>query len=214
MQRESTWEVKDAYETEETRNTGVSRAKPRKTRQPDIVQGGKGLPMKYIAVFAVLVTVFVFANLVHESKMLSYLSSDPKVCVNCHPMTTHYETWQHSSHRNRATCVDCHLPRDSFVNKMLAKARDGYNHSVAMTFKTYGPNLRVSNDAARRIQDNCIICHREVVSQMLINSALHAKVADSTVQMGRRCWECHRGLPHGTMRNLSATQNNFTVKVF
>ena len=62
----------------------------------------------------------------------------------------------------QATCVDCHLPRDSFVNKMLAKARDGYNHSVAMTFKTYGPNLRISSDAARRIQENCIACHREI----------------------------------------------------
>jgi cytochrome c nitrite reductase small subunit len=169
--------------------------------------------MKYIAILSVVVVLGVFANLVHESKMLSYLSSDPKVCINCHTMITHYETWQHSSHRARATCVDCHLPRDSFVNKMLAKARDGYNHSVAMTFKTYGYNLRISSDAARRIQDNCISCHRENVSQMLTNSGLYEKVADSGVQMGRRCWECHRGLPHGTMRNLTATQNNFSVKV-
>jgi cytochrome c nitrite reductase small subunit len=170
--------------------------------------------MKYIAMLAVIVVIGVFANLVHESKALSYLSSEPSVCVNCHPMTTHFVTWQHSSHRNRATCVDCHLPRDTFLNKMLAKARDGYNHSVAMTFKTYGPNLRISTDAARRIQDNCIACHKEVVSQMLENSTLYEKVADSTVRMGRRCWECHRELPHGTMRNLSATQNNFTVQLF
>lgn len=170
--------------------------------------------MKYFAFFSVLVALAVFANLVHESRMLSYLSSDPKVCINCHPMLTHYATWQHSSHRSRATCVDCHLPHDTFLNKMLAKARDGYNHSVAMTFKTYGNNLRVSTDAARRIQDNCIACHRELVSQMRMNSALYEKMGDPTVQMGRRCWDCHRGLPHGTMRNLTATQNNFTVKVF
>jgi len=168
--------------------------------------------MKYLAIFSVLVVVGVFANLVYESKMLSYLSSNPEACINCHPMLTHYATWQQSSHRTRATCVDCHLPRDSFVNKMLAKARDGYNHSVAMTFKTYGANLRVSNDAARRIQDNCIACHREAVSQMLDNSALYQRQADSTVQMGQRCWQCHRSLPHGTMRNLAATQENFSVK--
>ncbi|MBV5318414.1 MAG: cytochrome c nitrite reductase small subunit [Desulfobulbaceae bacterium] len=169
--------------------------------------------MKYIAIFAVFAVLGVFANLVHESKMLSYLSSEPKVCITCHPMITAFETWQHSSHRARATCVDCHLPRDTFAHKMMSKARDGYNHSVAMTFKTYGNNLRISSDAARRIQDNCISCHREVVSQMLTNSALYQKVADSGVQMGRRCWDCHRGVPHGTMRNLTATQNNFTVKV-
>ena len=169
--------------------------------------------MKYLALLSVLAVLGVFANLVHESKALSYLSSDPKVCINCHPMTTHYETWQHSSHRTRATCVDCHLPRDSFFNKMLAKSKDGYRHSMAMTFKTYGPNLRITDDAARRIQDNCIACHQEVVSQMQANSALYDKESDKTVQMGRRCWECHRGLPHGTMRNLSATQNTFAVKL-
>lgn len=165
--------------------------------------------MKYIVMFALVVVVGVFVNLVHESNVLSYLSSDPKVCINCHPMFTAYATWQHSSHWNRAVCIDCHLPRDTFLNKMMAKARDGYHHSVAMTFKTYGYNLRISNDAAKRIQDNCISCHRELVSQMLENSKLYQKTADNTVQMGRRCWDCHRGLPHGIMRNLTATQNNF-----
>ena len=168
--------------------------------------------MKYFAMFCVVVTIAVFANLVHESKMLSYLSSDPVVCVTCHPMNVHYETWLHSSHRSKATCVDCHLPHDSVINKYLAKARDGYNHSVAMTFKTYGANLRVSDDAARRIQDNCISCHRETVSQRLANSSLYEKPGKDPVATGRTCWQCHRGVPHGTMRNLMATQNNFTIK--
>ncbi|MEE4135210.1 MAG: cytochrome c nitrite reductase small subunit [Desulforhopalus sp.] len=168
--------------------------------------------MKYVAIISVLAVVAVFANLVSESKMLSYLSSDPTACINCHTMETHFATWQHSSHRERATCVDCHLPRDSFFNKMLAKTRDGYRHSVAMTFKTYGNNLRITSDAAQRIQQNCISCHRHTVEQMLENSTLYQSVADSSVEMGRRCWECHRGLPHGTMRNLTATQNNFGVQ--
>ncbi|MDX2495066.1 MAG: cytochrome c nitrite reductase small subunit [Desulfuromusa sp.] len=167
--------------------------------------------MKYIATCCVLVTIGLFAYVVNESKMLSYLSSDPKVCINCHTMNTHYATWQHSSHREKASCVDCHLPRDSFVNKMIAKARDGYNHSVAMTFGTYGYNLRISNNAATRIQDNCISCHGEIVSQMLDNSKLY-EMTDSHVQMGRNCWDCHREVPHGTTRNLTTTQNNLGVK--
>jgi cytochrome c nitrite reductase small subunit len=166
--------------------------------------------MKYLVMLAVVAVIGVSVNLVHESKVLSYLSSDPKVCINCHPMLTYYASWQHSSHRDRATCVDCHLPRDTFLHKMMAKARDGYHHSLAMTLKSYGYNLRISNDAAIRIQDNCISCHSEIVSQMLTNSKLYQKTADSAVQMGRRCWDCHRGLPHGTMRNLTATQNNFS----
>jgi cytochrome c nitrite reductase small subunit len=165
--------------------------------------------MKYLVMFAVVVVIGVFVNLVNESKVLSYLSSDPKVCINCHPMLSYYASWQHSSHRDRATCADCHLPRDTFVNKMMAKARDGYHHSMAMTFKTYGYNLRISQNAATRIQDNCISCHRGVVSQMLENSRHYQKFTDSAVQMGRRCWDCHRSIPHGTMTNMTAIQNNF-----
>lgn len=167
--------------------------------------------MKYVATCCVLMAIALFAYVVNESKMLSYLSSDPKVCINCHTMNTHYATWQHSSHRERATCVECHLPRDSFANKMLAKAKDGYNHSMAMTFKTYGYNLRASADAAKRIQDNCIACHSEIVSQMIDNSKLYGNV-DADVQMGRKCWDCHREVPHGTTRNLTTTQNNLGVK--
>lgn len=167
--------------------------------------------MKYLATCCVVVVIGLFAYVANASKMLSYLSSDPKVCINCHTMNTHYATWQHSSHREKAGCVDCHLPRDSFVKKMLAKARDGYKHSVAMTFGTYGYNLRTSASAATRIQDNCISCHAEIVSQMLANSKLY-EINDSDVQMGRRCWDCHREVPHGTTRNLTTTQNNLGVK--
>lgn len=167
--------------------------------------------MKYVAICSVVAVIGMFAYLVNESKMLSYLSSDPKVCINCHAMNTHYATWQHSSHREVASCVDCHLPRDTVVNKLIAKTRDGFNHSLAMTLGNYGANLRTSADAARRIQANCIACHETVVSQMLENSRLYAPV-DSSVQMGRPCWDCHRGVPHGTTRNLTATQYNLGVK--
>lgn len=172
---------------------------------------GTGNVMKYVATCCVLLVVGLFVYVVSESKALSYLSSDPKVCINCHTMNTHYATWQHSAHREKATCVDCHLPHGSLFKKMLAKSRDGYNHSVAMTFRTYGYNMRVSNDAAQRIQDNCIRCHGEIVSQMLETSKLYTQ-KDSQVQMGRRCWDCHRGTPHGTTRNLTTTQNNLGVK--
>lgn len=101
------------------------------------------------------------------------------------------------------------LPNDGFVNKWMAKARDGMRHSTAMTLRNYGMNLHVTDDAAGRIQANCIRCHESAVSQMLDNSALYAKQRDDTVQTGRRCWECHRSVPHGRMRNLAATQNNF-----
>ncbi len=167
--------------------------------------------MKIVAICSVAVVIGMFAYLVHEAKVFSYLSGDPKVCVNCHAMNTHYATWQHSSHREQASCVDCHLPHDSIVNLLIAKTKDGYNHSLAYTLGGYGNNLRVSTDAAQRIQANCIACHETIVSQMLENSARYQKF-DSQVQMGRKCWDCHRQVPHGTTRALTTAQFNLGVK--
>lgn len=169
-----------------------------------------GNAMKYVAACCVVAVVGLFAFVAHESKMLTYLSSDPKVCINCHAMNAHYATWQHSSHRDSASCVDCHLPRDSFVDKIIAKSRDGYNHSLAMTLGSYGNNLRIKGNAEKRIQANCIACHQELVSQMMANVEQYHK--EGRVATERPCWDCHRGLPHGTTRNLLATQNNIGVK--
>ena len=167
--------------------------------------------MKILAICSVAAVIGLSGYLVAESKMLSYLSTDPKVCINCHAMNAHYASWQHSSHREVASCVDCHLPHDSLVNKLVAKAKDGFNHATAFTFGSYEANLRVTDDAARRIQDNCIACHEEMVSQMVKVSQLYDR-HESQVAMGRPCWECHRQLPHGTARNLTSAPNNLGVK--
>ena len=55
---------------------------------------------------------------------MSYFSSDPKACVNCHIMQPQYDSWQKGSHHTFATCVQCHLPSGS-IPKWLAKAENG-----------------------------------------------------------------------------------------
>ena len=168
--------------------------------------------MKYVSIFSVLATVGMFGYLVHASNMMSYMTEDPKVCINCHTMNTQYATWQHSSHREEATCVECHLPREPFFDKILAKTMDGFKHSKAMTFRTYvGHNITASEDARKRIQANCISCHREMVSQMVATSKMYQAEAESE-QMNRKCWSCHRNVPHGRARGLTATPDNLGVK--
>ena len=168
--------------------------------------------MKYVATLSVLAAVGMFTYVVHASKMFSYMSEDPKVCINCHTMNTEYATWQHSSHREWTTCVDCHLPQEPFVDKIIAKSRDGFKHSYAMTFRTYmGENIRISESARRRIQANCITCHDEIVSQIMANSKLYQTAGDSG-QIDRKCWSCHRNVPHGTTRSLTTTPDNLGVK--
>ena len=168
--------------------------------------------MKYVAICSVAAAIGMFAYVVKASNMISYLSEDPKVCINCHTMNTQYATWQHSSHRERATCVECHLPKEPLTDKLFAKSRDGFNHSAAMTFRTYEQsNIRISENAKKRIQANCIRCHREIVSQITANSKLYQS-KEGSMQIDRKCWSCHRNVPHGRTRSLTATPDNLGVK--
>lgn len=167
--------------------------------------------MKYISIGSVITAIGLLAYVVNAGNMISYLSEDPKVCINCHVMTSHYATWQHSSHRENATCVECHLPQDSFTNKMIAKSLDGTKDFLAMTFGTYENSIKISDDVAKRIQANCISCHQELVSQMIENSKSYKKNGGS-LQVDRNCWDCHRKTPHGSTRSLAATPNNIGVK--
>ena len=69
---------------------------------------------------------------VSHAKGLSYLKDDPAACVNCHIMLEQYDSWRHSSHREWATCNECHMPHD-IVGKYTRKAINGWNHSVKFT---------------------------------------------------------------------------------
>ena len=168
--------------------------------------------LKYGALLVFAIAIGVFIYVITISKALSYLSSDPKACINCHVMNTQYATWQHSSHAERATCVECHLPRDNMIDKYMAKAKDGYNHTVAFTFNTYKNAIKISNDGAKRVQANCISCHKSIVSTLASNGDLNHQFDDPSVATGRRCWECHKSVPHGMVRGLATTPNNLGVK--
>lgn len=170
-----------------------------------------GNVLKFSSVFAFVVAIVFLAYLVNASKALSYLSTDPKACINCHVMNVQYATWQHSSHAQRATCVECHLPTDTTVNKYKAKARDGWNHTVAFTMNTFAPAMQISEDGANRVQANCIACHTRLTEGIISNSDRYHDFT-GTPQTDRKCWECHRDVPHGKARNLSTTPNNLGVR--
>lgn len=180
-----------------------------------LTQGGNVKPNKFLmfsALGAFVIAAGLFAYTIHASKALSYLSSDPKACINCHVMNTQYATWQHSSHFGEATCVDCHLPRGDMVDKYIAKAKDGWNHSVAFTLQTFDHAIKISEDGARRVQENCVSCHASITSTLVQNADKYHRFDDPSVSEGRRCWDCHKGVPHGKVRGLTTTPNNLGVK--
>lgn len=171
----------------------------------------KGSVLKVTSISVFIAAVVVGGYLVHASQALSYLSKDPKACINCHVMNTQYATWQHSSHAQRATCIECHLPTDDVVDKYMAKARDGWNHSVAFTLNTFGQTIEISEDGAARVQANCISCHAQLTQNIIVNQERYHDFS-GIVAPERKCWDCHRDVPHGKARSLATTPYNLGVR--
>jgi len=132
------------------------------------------------------------------SEALSYLSDDPKACINCHIMIPEYASWQHSSHHRVATCNDCHVPHDSALRKSLFKAKDGMRHSWLFTLRRERQVMQAIPESRRVIQDNCVRCHLRTVGDVGLD--VHS-------DNERWCVDCHREVPHGRVHSLSATPN-------
>lgn len=137
----------------------------------------------------------------YVSRAWSYLSDDPATCINCHVMTTEYATWQHSSHRERATCNDCHVPHDNIFRHYYFKASDGLRHSTIFTARTYEQSIRMLAPGNRVVQENCIRCHGQLTEMVKANVSYEDALAGN----GKRCWDCHREVPHGRVKSLSST---------
>lgn len=119
---------------------------------------------------------------------LSYFSTDPRACANCHIMNDEYASWSHGPHHAVAGCADCHLPVD-FVPKYLAKASNGYHHSKGFTLQDFHEPIQIKPGNASILQESCLRCHGEFVHDILAG----AKTAADAVQ----CVHCHRGVGHG-----------------
>lgn len=123
---------------------------------------------------------------------LAYFSNRPAACANCHIMRDHLDSWQKSSHHARATCNDCHTPH-ALIPKLMTKADNGWRHSVAFTLQTFHDPLQITDRNFRRVEHNCLDCHQELVSEILVaGGAGHTR--------GLSCIHCHEDVGHGPRR--------------
>ncbi len=123
----------------------------------------------------------------------SYLSTDPKACVNCHIMEPQYAAWQKASHHTIATCVDCHLPATGMA-KWMAKGLNGWNHSRAFTMQDFPEPIRITPRNADILQDNCLRCHGDLVHDLVAGA--------TTDRQAIRCTHCHATVGHGPRAGL------------
>ena len=148
------------------------------------------------ALLGLLAGIGAFAFVYAEG--FSYMSSDPKACVNCHIMRPQYDAWQKSSHHSVATCVDCHLPHD-FVGKWRAKAENGYHHSVAFTFQDFHEPIMIKKGNARILQQNCVHCHEAITHGLGPGTSL--------AEGGVQCVHCHASVGHGETAGLGGMRH-------
>ncbi|ETN94233.1 cytochrome c nitrite reductase small subunit [Zhouia amylolytica] len=168
------------------------------------------LPQKHsnwraTAVFLIAIMMGLGLFMAKEAEIVSYMSDDPKACVNCHVMTPVYNSWMHSSHREWASCNDCHVPHDNIVNTYYFKAKDGLFHASVFTLRAE-PEVMFMREASQEVvQDNCIRCHVQQVTQTKYDGWIETHGANRT---DRQCWECHREVPHGRIHGISTIKHN------
>lgn len=152
-----------------------------------------------IVLSGILAGLFLFVA--HISRMTSYLSDDPSTCMNCHVMAPQYATWNHSSHREKTNCNDCHVPHNNVLNKYYFKAKDGMRHATMFTLRREPQVIFIKEEGRAVVQENCIRCHSDLLTDEKVNMLTTAYQHQRTE---RPCWECHRETPHGRVNSLSS----------
>jgi cytochrome c nitrite reductase small subunit len=128
---------------------------------------------------------------VYYARGLSYLSNDPRACMNCHIMREQFDGWQKSPHHAVATCNDCHTPHD-LVGKYLTKAENGYWHSKGFTLQDFHEPIMIKARSSAVLQANCVDCHRQIVSGINTHPGQSREMLD--------CVHCHRDVGHGPVK--------------
>lgn len=171
---------------------GAARSSVDRRRMPvDPAPDRRPLHVRVALVAFVAVAVGLSLFTFRYAKGLSYLSTDPLACVNCHIMQAQYDGWQHGSHHAVANCVDCHLPAD-FVPKYLAKAENGYRHGRAFTTQDFAEPIVVAPRGREILQNNCLRCH----------DALAHGLGEWAASPPLPCTHCHAAVGHGDRAGL------------
>ncbi len=142
---------------------------------------------------------------VYMSRAHSYLSDDPSACINCHIMTPYYQSWDHSSHAQWATCNECHVPQDNILNGYAFKAKDGLYHAAVFTLRAEPQAIRPRDESYGVIMNNCIRCHTQLNTEFVKTGMI--SYSDVNEGKGKACWDCHTQVPHTKVSSLSASPN-------
>lgn len=147
---------------------------------------GSVISLRWLALLAILgVFVGLSAFTFSYAEGTSYLANDPVTCVNCHIMRPQYDAWVKGSHKEIASCNDCHTPHN-FAGKWFVKGLNGYNHSVAFTTGNFSEPIRITEFNRQVALQNCKECHQDLTA-LILGVGQHDELD---------CLTCHQGIGH------------------
>ncbi len=138
------------------------------------------------------------------------LSNQEAFCISCHEMQTPYEEMQSSIHYAnrsgiRATCADCHVPRE-WLPKMKRKieATAELWHKAMGKIDTPEKYEQHRLALAQRVWDRmkaddslaCRNCHVNVFDMGAMQKPAAAAGHQAARSAGMTCIECHKGIAH------------------
>lgn len=151
------------------------------------------IPRKYKKILAISLPIFI-ALIVVLAYVYEYTSTTYYCGTTCHIMKPAYETAFHNVHRevNNVNCKDCHIPHDNLAHQVVFK---GYSGAKDIYKNAFDPPdvIHTTKWSQNVIQENCIRCHQSIVARVQITD-------------GKRCFECHRGIPHDQSPQPFGTQ--------
>ena len=103
-------------------------------------------------------------------------------------MNEQYDGWIKSSHRNVATCNDCHTPHDT-IGKYMTKASNGFWHSYYFTTDTFHEPIQAGERSRQIAEASCRECHQTMVHSIDVSG-------DAKSQEEISCIRCHRSVGH------------------
>ncbi|MDR2443389.1 MAG: cytochrome c nitrite reductase small subunit [Deltaproteobacteria bacterium] len=141
---------------------------------------------------------------IYVSKAWSYAYDEPAACINCHIMGSYYQSWEKSSHREWATCNDCHVPNDKILRQYGFKAIDGLYHAAVFTLRTEPQVIRPRESTREVLLENCIRCHSPLVTEFVKMTPNYESILNGDK---KACWDCHQDLTHTAMSGLGSNNN-------
>ncbi|GAB48600.1 cytochrome c nitrite reductase small subunit [Mobilicoccus pelagius] len=117
----------------------------------------------------------------------AYFGNNPQTCVQCHAMNDQYSGWLKGSHKNVASCNDCHAPHGNYVAKYINKADNGFWHSLKFTTRDYPMKIQIRPHNKQITEHACVYCHKELTETIHVTRTPGEQIS---------CIRCHTDVGH------------------